>query len=111
MCNPPLLPQVDYEGKAVNHPFIMNYLELRKASEGKVKNPLSYLVGRVSEHGEGLAGHHATVTLAVADEASGCSDEAYQMFQGWAKRMLFIGNPNQCENFFKKGVKAGDLIA
>lgn len=110
-CKLPLLANVDNEGAATNHPFIMNYLEIRKSSEAKVKNPLSYLVGRVSERGEGLAGHHAEVTLAVGDEASGCAEEAYKMFQGWAKRMLFIGNPNPTENFFKRGVKAGDLRA
>jgi hypothetical protein len=92
-------------------PLAMNHMEIRRADEFLAKNPINYLVGRVSERGEGLAGHHADVTLFVADEASGVSDVAYEMAQGWAKRMLIIGNPNVCDNFFKKGVTEGDLLA
>lgn len=90
-------------------PLIMNHMELRRASEYNAKNPLNYAVGRVSAKGEGLAGHHAEVTLFVADEASGVDDTAYEMAQGWAKRMLIFGNPNPCGNFFYKGVNAGNL--
>jgi hypothetical protein len=92
-------------------PLVMNYMELRRANEASAKNPLNYCVGRVSAKGEGLAGHHAEETLFIADEASGIDDLCYSMAQGWAKRMLFIGNPNECQNFFRKGVKAGDLLA
>lgn len=92
-------------------PLVINHLEIRRASEMRAKNPGSYLVGRVSEKGEGLAGHHADVTLAVGDEASGIADTSYDMFQGWAKRSLYFGNPNPTANFFKKGIKAGDLLA
>lgn len=99
-------PLMDSEGG----PLRVNYMEIRRASEAGVKNPLNYLAGRVSEGEEGLSGHHADVTLFVADEASGVSDAAYRAAQGWAKRMLFIGNPFACDNFFKRGVEAGDLL-
>ena len=91
-------------------PLIVNHRDVRKVVRGETC-PISYLRGMVSAKGEGLAGHHAPHTLAVGDEASGLDDEAYQQFQGWAKRMLFIGNPNPCQNFFFKGVEAGDLLA
>ena len=91
-------------------PLIVNHRDVRKVIHGRIC-PISYLRGMVSERGEGLAGHHAPYTLFVGDESSGIDDTAYEQAQGWAKRMLFIGNPNPCENFFRKGVKAGDLLA
>lgn len=96
-------------------PLLVNHMEVRRATERSRQgtNLLNYLVGRVSEKGEGLAGHHADVTLFVADEASGVDDRSYEMAQGWAKRMLIFGNPNPCsrEHFFRKGVESGDLLA
>ena len=92
-------------------PLVMNYQEVRRVAEAEAKNPLNYLVGRVSAKGEGLAGHHADFTMVIGDEASGLDDSVYKMAQGWAKRMLWIGNPNDCRNFWRKGVKAGDLAA
>ncbi len=92
-------------------PLVMHSMELRRAEEWKEHNPLSYVQGKVSAKGEGLAGHHADYTLFVGDEASGLDDVAYEMAQGWANRMLIFGNPNPCSNFFKHGVKAGDLVA
>lgn len=95
-------------------PLSMNHMEMRRASEMESKNPLNYLVGRVSAKGEGLAGHHADVTLAVADEASGMDDQVYSMFQGWAARLLLIGNPNPpgpgCRTFYE-AVKGGEILA
>jgi hypothetical protein len=32
------------------------------------------------------------------------------MAQGWAKRMLFLGNPNPCDSFYRKMCDAGDLV-
>lgn len=89
----------------------INYQEVRRAEEAQSKNPLNYLVGRVSAKGEGLAGHHADFTMFIGDEASGLDDECYKMAQGWAKHMLFIGNCNNCVNFFRKSVDAGNLEA
>lgn len=98
-------PLVDKQGG----PLTVNYQEVRRASERESKNPVNYLVGRVSAKGEGLAGHHAEVSLFVADEASGLDDEGYRMAQGWAKRMLIFGNCNPCSNYFRRGVDGGDL--
>lgn len=95
-------------------PLVVNHMEVRRKSEMDAKNPLNYLVGRVSAKGEGLAGHHADVTLAVADEASGVDDQAYSMFQGWAKRMLYIGNcnpPGPGCRFFYESVRGGEILA
>jgi len=94
---------------ATRGPFTLNYQEMRTAREGYAKNPLSYLAGRVSAKGEGMAGHHADFSLVIGDEASGLDDEVYAMCQGWAEHMLWIGNPNNCSNFFRKGVEGGDV--
>lgn len=90
---------------------IANHLHLRKQVNGKVCG-LSYCIGRVAAKGEGLLGHHIAHTgdgiprtLFVADEASGVDDEAHQRATTWARRMLVIGNPYPCENFFKHAVK------
>lgn len=90
-------------------PLVINYMEIRRAEEALSKNPLNYLVGRVSKKDEGLAGHHAKFTMLIGDEASGLDDRAYTAAQGWAKHMLFIGNPNPTNNFFRRAVKAGNL--
>lgn len=93
--------------------LMYNHREIRRVVDGRVMKD-SYLKSEVSRTGEGAtsrAGHHADYTLLVGDEASGLDDYVYDMAQGWAKRMLFIGNPNRCQNFFKRGVKAGDLLA
>lgn len=90
-------------------PLTMHHMEIRRKEEAASKNPYNYLVGRVSAKGEGLAGHHAEDTLAVGDEASGLDNLAYEMFQGWAKRILIFGNPNPCTNFFYQAVKEGSI--
>lgn len=97
-------------------PLILNHRDVRKlkrdplaGGNGLVECKISYLRGMVSERGEGMAGHHAAMTLVIIDEASGVDDVVYTQGATWAKRMLFIGNPNACENFFRRGVEAGDL--
>jgi hypothetical protein len=94
-------------------PLVVNHMEIRRKDEVETKNPLNYLVGRVSAKGEGLAGHHADVTLGVGDECSGLSNETRDMFLGWAKRLLWIGNPLPCPpgHFFYEAVKSGDILA
>ncbi len=91
-------------------PITINYQEVRYAREKHAKNPLNYLQGRVSDTGEGLAGHHAAYTLAIFDEASGIPDLSYTQMGTWAKKMLIIGNPNACQNFFRRGVKTGNQL-
>jgi hypothetical protein len=91
-------------------PLVVNHRDIRIEKNGVI-DKISYLRGMVSERGEGLAGHHADFTLCIGDEASGLDEQVYSMAQGWAKRMLWIGNPNPCANFFRRGVKDGDLVA
>ena len=106
----------DKGGRLVYHPLGK---EIGRVGESDRDGSLeletnSYVVARVvtREHkGEGLAGHHAPWNLFVADECSGMADVAYKMAKGWAQRCLFIGNPWPCENFFRRGVEAGDLVA
>lgn len=90
-------------------PLIVNHRDIRKTVGGK-ECKISYLRGMVSEKGEGMAGHHAPWTLGIIDEASGVDDTVYTQMGTWAKRILAIGNCNPTENFFKKGVKAGDVV-
>jgi hypothetical protein len=80
--------------------------------------PLSYCIGRVAAKGEGMLGHHipdigdgVPRTLAILDEASGVEDLANERVDTWAKRKLIIGNPFPCNNFFRKYVQEGDIIA
>ena len=91
-------------------PLLVNHRDIRKIVNGQLCS-ISYLRGMVSERGEGMAGHHARHTLLIIDEASGVDDLVYTQGDTWAKKKLIIGNPNPTENFFKKAVKAGDLLA
>lgn len=97
-------------------PILENDLHLRKVVGGKLCG-LSYCMGRVSEKGEGLLGHHiADVgdgiprTLFVADEASGVDDVSWDAADTWARRRLAIGNPYPCTSFFRRYVKEGDVV-
>jgi hypothetical protein len=93
-------------------PLSVNHREIRKVINGEV-DKYSYLIGCVSERGEGLAGHHAPNTLLVCDEASGCDDEVMIKGDTWAKRLLIFGNtydPRGGTNFFKRAVMAGDVV-
>lgn len=92
-------------------PFVVNHHQVRKIDKATgILDPISYVRGMVSEKAEGLAGHHAPYTLGVVDEASGVADIAYTQMMTWCKHFLAIGNPNRCENWFKKGVMGGDVI-
>lgn len=96
-------------------PLVDNHLHLRKMVNGKICG-LSYVLGRVAKKGEGLLGHHIADrgdgiprTLAIGDEASGLDDDVHTRCTTWAKRLLFIGNPYPCTNFFKKYCQEGDV--
>ena len=96
-------------------PLVVNHLHIRKYLRGQVDG-LSYMMGRVAAKGEGLLGHHIAAqndgiprTLMIIDEASGVDDKAFEAAETWAKRILIIGNPYPCTNFFKRLVKAGDV--
>ena len=96
-------------------PIEVNEMLIRQKIGGRIE-PRSYLIGRVAARGEGLLGHHLERTadglprtLAIFDESSGIDDEAKEACDTWAHRVLIIGNPYPCTNFFFQGVKAGDL--
>jgi len=89
-------------------PLIVKHHDIRKVVEG-TQCKISYLRGMVSEKSESMAGHHAHHTLCVGDEASGIDDAIEQKADTWAKRILMIGNPYPCQNFFKRGIKAGNV--
>lgn len=105
-------------------PLVVNHRQIKKVYKGEIC-PISYVVGMVAESPEKMAGHHAPNTLFVADECSGLWDQYYTKAQGWAgggghvlpdgratrKRMLFIGNPYHCSNFWRRNIEAGDLLA
>jgi hypothetical protein len=91
-------------------PLIFNHRDIRKVNDKGQRCQISYLWGLVSEKGEGMAGHHAPYTLIIGDEASGLDNTVYTQSDTWAKRKLFIGNPNPCQNFFLEYVEAGDLL-
>jgi hypothetical protein len=92
-------------------PLVVNYHEIRRASEMDAKNPLNYMKAQVSRKGEGLSGHHSETSLVVGDESSGLEDLTYEMSQGWMKRALWFGNPNPpYGKFWKDGIEAGDLL-
>lgn len=94
----------------------INDLFIRQLRPDGTLEPRSELIGRVAQKGEGMLGrhiergpNHQPRTLAILDEASGYEDVHYNSIVTWAHRVLIIGNPYPCENFFKKGVKAGNL--
>jgi hypothetical protein len=94
-------------------PFVLKDREVNVLIDG-VEDAISYVKGMVHKPGtnaETLQGHHARFTLGVSDETSSADDAVHKAFQGWAKRMLFFGNPWPCSNFFYKGCKAGNLVA
>lgn len=104
------------------HPLSIryNHLHIRKVMPDGELEPKSEIIGRTAKKGEGLLGRHLppkakedgrTVprTLVIFDEASGIEQQTYESVDTWAHRKLVIGNPYPCENFFKKGVKEGDL--
>lgn len=91
-------------------PLVVMHREIRKIVRGEV-DKISYLLGMVSEKGEGMAGHHAAYTLGVIDEASGVDRIVYTQMDTWAKKKLIFGNPNPGSDFFEKEVEAGDIVA
>lgn len=94
--------------------IVMLDKEIRFKREAAVKedrNLKNYMKGQVSKKGEGMSGHHANYTLAVVDEASGMDDEVHDRFMGWAHRRFYFGNPEACDNVFKRHYLAGDVLA
>src|SRR5690606_30359877 len=90
----------------VKLPILYNEMKLRKYYKGEIC-PLSYVIGRVANKGEGMAGHHIAQTgdkvprtLFVSDESSGVDADTIKTAKSWANRELYIGNPYECTNYF-----------
>jgi hypothetical protein len=98
-------------------PILENHMLLRRIMVDGSTEARSEVRGRVAKKGEGFLGRHIERldgrphTLMVGDEASGLDDHAYEGPDTWAHRKLFIGNPYDCQNFFKAAVKRGDIMA
>jgi hypothetical protein len=92
-------------------PLVINHRDIRKLVdvENKIECKISYLRGMVSKQGEGLAGHHAAYTLIIGDESSGLENVVYDMACTWARRHLYIGNPNECQNWWRAACEAGTV--
>jgi len=104
------------DSSEVKLPIAYNHLYLRHVRGDGTLDPRSAVTGEVCRQGEALAGRHierdATGlprTLVVFDEASGIADTTYNSTDTWAHSKLIIGNPYPCENFFRRGVKAGEV--
>jgi hypothetical protein len=97
-------------------PLLFNHRHIRRYRQDEDHrnadlDTFSYMIGRVSELGEGMAGHHARYTLGVIDEASGVRDRIYTEMIGWAKRLLIFGNCNPCSNFFYRMIEEeGEIL-
>lgn len=89
--------------------LVYNHHDIRYVHSGGRIDQISYMRGMVSELGEGMAGHHARYTLAILDECSGIQDVVYDQVRTWAKKILCIGNPLDCNNFWRKAIKGGDV--
>ncbi|KKN70636.1 hypothetical protein LCGC14_0429090 [marine sediment metagenome] len=94
-------------------PLVVNQRELRKVVKGE-PDGFSYAIGMVAspERSAAFQGHHVARTgdgvprtLFVVDEASSVPDEYYKMASTWASRILIIGNPWPCDNFFRHAVE------
>lgn len=87
--------------------------------ENGIKDTLSYIQFAVYSPNkpDAMAGHHAHPedleeaklgvphSLAVADEASSVDNDCFNKLKSWCRRLLIIGNPYPCENYFKHAVK------
>ena len=96
-------------------PINYTHMKIRQVRSDGTFQPLTELVGRVTQKGEAMLGRHIPygpngepTTLAIFDEASGMDDTAYDTCDTWTHRKLIIGNPYPCTNFFRNGVKNGD---
>jgi hypothetical protein len=106
---------------------IYKMVEDKTRKDGRKKRcGLSYLSGRVAKKGEGMLGHHVTKedvysegeviddgiprTFFLADEASGIDDITFTNAATWAKRVLIIGNPYPCSNYFYRAVMEGSIL-
>lgn len=98
----------------VHLPLQYNHLLLRQIRKDGSKVPLCEFRGKVAEKGEALLGRHLPGhdlprTMLMIDEASGVDNSVYETATTWADRILVVGNPYECTNFFYNAVKNGDI--
>lgn len=104
LCQRPLL-------ESRGGPLVVNDLDIRFVAEREVKRPINWIKGLTADKPESYQGFHASYTLAVANEASGVSDGVIKMMRTWSKKEIYIGNPRECDNYFRHAIKQGDLAA
>lgn len=104
------------QSAAIPLPVQVNHQQIRQILPDGTLKGNSEFVGRVVQKGEGMLGRHLPYgpnmeprVLCIIDEASGFADSNYMGVDTWAHRILIIGNPFPCDNFFKKMVQQGDL--
>lgn len=88
-------------------------MQLRRIRQDGSYDPRCLVLGKVVKRGESFQGFHLPNdkprTLCVFDEASSIEDEFYDAASSWAHRILVVGNPLPCNNFFFRGCTQGDL--
>ena len=94
-------------------PFRVSTLQMKRLNAKGEEDPLSYVIGHVTNTVESFQGHHLAHdkprVLAVFDEASGIDDIYKEASESWAHRTLVIGNPLNTTNFFFKYCRTGDV--
>jgi len=94
-------------------PLTVTHREIRKEYQGTTC-PVSYVRGMVAnpETIASMQGHHVANrgdgvprTLFISDESSSVPDDYFKMARTWANRMLIIGNPWPCANYFFRAVE------
>lgn len=102
-------------------PLIIKDMEINKVVGGE-ECPLSYIKGMVAGQQSiaSMGGHHIAApvpddhiprTMLMCDESSSVRDEYYRTASPWMNRALIFGNAWPCENFFKRGVRGGDVVS
>ncbi len=90
-----------------------NHMHIRQTHNNGEYVHLAECIGQTVSQGEALQGMHLPKedgphTCLILDEASAISDSTYIPAITWAHRILIIGNPLPCANFFYRAVKEGD---
>ncbi len=70
---------------------------------------LNHIEGFIKQYDE--SNDNALKRIKEIYRLRGIKDGIYTSTDTWAHKKLIIGNPFPCENFFKRGVKDGDLLA
>ena len=93
-------------------PLHYNHMNIRQIHNNGDFVHQSELVGQTVSQGEALLGmwlpKDIPRTLVIMDESSGIADAVYTSCITWASRVLIIGNPFPCNNFFFRATEEGD---